>query len=110
MVIHEFAHVLDMGNGATDGIPELPSASAAEAWIQGLAREQAVLQARVDRGEPTVLDPYGLEAPPEFFAVAACKGASNSSRPARLKPTADRSSPGPITAPATPTATLASTA
>jgi Mlc titration factor MtfA (ptsG expression regulator) len=71
VVIHEFVHVLDMGDGVADGVPPLPSAVAREKW-------QAVLMAEFDRfservvcGYPTAVDAYGAEAPEEFFAVAA---------------------------------------
>ena len=32
VVIHEFAHKLDMGNGAVDGYPQLPADMPAAAW------------------------------------------------------------------------------
>jgi Mlc titration factor MtfA (ptsG expression regulator) len=71
VVIHEFAHVLDLRDGRADGIPVLASASACRQW-------HAVLMAEYDRfcertvcGYETVLDPYAAEAPDEFFAVAS---------------------------------------
>ncbi len=70
VVIHEFAHVLDMGDGAADGVPPLPSAAARAQWIEVLDAEYRRLRAAVDRDEPTLLDPYGATDPAEFFAVA----------------------------------------
>ena len=71
VVIHEFAHVLDMGDGAADGVPPLPSAQARRDWL-------AVLMPAYDRhgeqvvcGYDTLLDPYGAQGPEEFFAVAS---------------------------------------
>ena len=71
VVVHEFAHVLDMGDGLADGIPPLPSAAERSRWQEVLMREYEAFCARVDDGEDTVLDPYGADSPEEFFAVAS---------------------------------------
>ena len=71
VVIHEFAHVLDMGDGLADGIPPLASAAERSRWLAVLTGEYEDFCARVDAGEDTVLDPYGAESPEEFFAVAS---------------------------------------
>ena len=71
VVIHEFAHVLDMRDGAADGVPLLPSAQAREAWLAVLMPEYDRLCERVVCGYDTVLDPYAAESPGEFFAVAS---------------------------------------
>jgi len=71
VVIHEFAHVLDMADGVADGVPLLPNHAARERWIQVLDDEYDDFCERVDAGEQTTLDPYGAEAPEEFFAAAA---------------------------------------
>jgi MtfA peptidase len=70
VVIHEFAHVLDMGDGVADGIPPLPSA-ARQRWQAVLMHEYEAFCRAVDARQGTVLDPYGAEAPEEFFAVAS---------------------------------------
>ncbi|MCH7342248.1 zinc-dependent peptidase [Pelomonas sp. CA6] len=70
VVIHEFAHVLDMRDGEADGVPPLPSLAAREDWIAVIDPEWEAFCARVDAGEPTLIDPYGAEAVEEFFAVA----------------------------------------
>ena len=57
VVIHEFAHVLDFGGASAD-------------WRGALEAEYKAFCARVDAGVDTALDPYGAEAPEEFFAVA----------------------------------------
>jgi MtfA peptidase len=71
VVIHEFAHVLDMGDGEADGIPPLSSLAEREAWVAVIdpAYERFCLQ--VDAGGETVLDPYGATSVDEFFAVAS---------------------------------------
>lgn len=76
VVVHEFAHKLDMRDGLADGCPPLPSAAARRKWLQvleseyGRFREQVIVAERFG-GEPTWLDPYGAENPGEFFAVAS---------------------------------------
>jgi Mlc titration factor MtfA (ptsG expression regulator) len=71
VVIHEFAHVLDMANGPADGVPWLPPDLPAPAWRATLAAEFEALAASVDAGQATFLDPYGSQGPEEFFAVAS---------------------------------------
>ena len=71
VVIHEFAHVLDMLDGDADGVPPLPSATEREAWIATIDADYERFCDRVDRGEETALDPYGAEGVDEFFAVAS---------------------------------------
>lgn len=70
VVIHEFAHVLDMNDGESDGVPPIPDAAARRAWIELIDTEFERFCAAVDRGEDTLLDPYGAEGVDEFFAVA----------------------------------------
>ena len=71
VVVHEFAHVIDMADGQADGIPPLPDAKARRHWDGVLQLEYERFCRSVDSGEATALDPYGAEAPAEFFAVAA---------------------------------------
>jgi MtfA peptidase len=71
VVIHEFAHVLDMRDGVADGVPLLGSAAQRQAWIEVLDAEFEDFVQRVEAGEDTLIDPYGAEAPEEFFAVAS---------------------------------------
>jgi Mlc titration factor MtfA (ptsG expression regulator) len=70
VVIHEFAHVLDMADGTADGVPPLPDLTARESWIEVIDTAYEAFCDLVDSGVETVLDPYGAEAPEEFFAVA----------------------------------------
>jgi Mlc titration factor MtfA (ptsG expression regulator) len=60
VVIHEFTHFLEHSHPGGD-----PTAHAA------LEAAHAALCDAVDRGEPTLLDPYGAEDLTEFLAVAA---------------------------------------
>ncbi len=70
VVIHEFAHVLDMRDGEANGMPPLPSRQAQVKWQSVFEPSYQSFCAQVDAGENTLLDPYGAEAPSEFFAVA----------------------------------------
>jgi Mlc titration factor MtfA (ptsG expression regulator) len=71
VVVHEFAHVLDMAEGLADGVPVLPASIARSEWERTFHAVYEAFCARVDAEEPTVLDPYGAESPSEFFAVAS---------------------------------------
>ena len=69
VVIHEFAHKLDMLNGEANGFPPLHPEMGSADWsrIFTLAYQQFCKQ--VDNGEETAIDPYAAESPAEFFAV-----------------------------------------
>ncbi len=71
VVIHEFAHVLDMRDGAPDGVPLLPDRAARARWLAVLEPEWQAFCARVDAGDDTLIDPYGAESIDEFFAVSS---------------------------------------
>ncbi len=70
VVLHEFAHQLDEEDSAADGVPLLANPAHYQAWARVFSKEYNALREQAPRGEPTVLDPYGAEAPAEFFAVA----------------------------------------
>lgn len=69
LVIHEFAHKLDMLDGASNGAPPLHATMDRPTWARIFAAAYADFCARVDRGEDTTIDPYAAESPEEFFAV-----------------------------------------
>jgi Mlc titration factor MtfA (ptsG expression regulator) len=71
VVIHEFAHVLDLADGLSDGVPLLPPDLPRARWQQTLDSEFQGFCARVEAGEDTLLDPYGTNGEDEFFAVAS---------------------------------------
>lgn len=71
VIIHEFAHKLDMLNGEVDGIPALHSGLRETDWEATLMACYADCCARLDRGETLPLDPYAGEDPGEFFAVSS---------------------------------------
>jgi Mlc titration factor MtfA (ptsG expression regulator) len=69
VVLHEFAHKLDMQNGEADGMPRLRRGMHREAWRDAMFGAYEHFCRRVDAGEDTALDPYAAETPGEFFAV-----------------------------------------
>jgi hypothetical protein len=71
VVIHEMAHKLDMLNGGANGFPPLHARMNRRAWVRVLGSAFRQLEQRVREGYPPPLDPYGLENPGEFFAVAS---------------------------------------
>lgn len=71
VVIHEFAHKLDMLNGPPDGLPPLHEGMRRQAWIDAFEPAYADFCDRVDAGEETWIDPYAAESPAEFFAVTS---------------------------------------
>lgn len=71
LVIHEFAHKLDMLNGNANGFPPLHAGMSREAWAQAFTEAYKDLCRRVKAGEDTDIDPYATEAPGEFFAVVS---------------------------------------
>ena len=70
VVIHEFAHVLDMGDGQADGVPPLPDPAQRAAWIALIDAEYEGFCVAVDAGLDTLIDPYGASGVEEFFAVS----------------------------------------
>jgi Mlc titration factor MtfA (ptsG expression regulator) len=71
VVLHEFAHKLDMMSGEADGVPPMPSREARERWIEVFDAEFDRFCNQVDAGKETFLDPYASEHEAEFFAVAS---------------------------------------
>jgi len=69
VVIHEFAHKLDMANGEADGMPPLHSGMDRRVWVAAFRSAYEGFCDAVDRDKATWLDPYAAEAPAEFFAV-----------------------------------------
>ena len=75
LVIHEFAHKIDLRDGHADGCPPLVSRAGRKQWLATMQaeydafREKVILAERFG-GEPQWLDAYGATAIDEFFAVA----------------------------------------
>jgi Mlc titration factor MtfA (ptsG expression regulator) len=71
VVIHEFAHKLDMAGGEADGMPPLHSGMDRRAWTEAFRSAYEGFCDAVDRDKDTWLDPYAAESPGEFFAVVS---------------------------------------
>jgi hypothetical protein len=71
VVIHEFAHVLDMRDGEADGVPPMTDSQDRKAWLAALEEAYGAHCDDVDAGLDGVVDPYGAEGPEEFFAVSS---------------------------------------
>ena len=69
VVLHEFAHYLDMENDSLDGAPALHNAPAYARWSVAFWDEYRRLHDDLQAGRPTMLDPYAATEPAEFFAV-----------------------------------------
>jgi MtfA peptidase len=83
VVIHEFAHKLDMRNGDPNGFPPLHRGMNAATWKEAFKSAYDDFCARVDAAESLPkrraqaaldalpMDPYAAESAGEFFAVAS---------------------------------------
>ena len=71
VVIHEFAHKLDMLNGEADGVPPLHVGMDRRVWAAAFDEAYQGFCDALERGRDTWLDPYAGEHPAEFFAVVS---------------------------------------
>ena len=83
VVIHEFAHKLDMRNGDPNGFPPLHKGMAPADWKRAFSDAYRDFLAKVEAAEALPerrmqrvldalpLDPYAAESAGEFFAVAS---------------------------------------
>jgi MtfA peptidase len=69
LVVHEFAHKIDMRNGSANGCPPLPAHMAHAKWTKVMRQAYDDFSRRLEGGEDTAIDPYAAENPGEFFAV-----------------------------------------
>lgn len=70
VIYHEFAHKLDMLNGAADGTPPLRDRAEYRDWVQTCSQEYLRLKHDAQKGRMSFLDAYGATSEAEFFAVA----------------------------------------
>src|SRR5438128_456703 len=69
LVIHEFAHKIDMRSGEANGCPPLHPEISRRAWQKAMNTAFEHFLTRVQDGEETAIDPYAADSPAEFFAV-----------------------------------------
>lgn len=71
VVIHEMAHKLDMLNGSANGYPPLHRRMDRRVWTKVFSGAWDRLREERRNGAELPIDPYALESPAEFFAVAS---------------------------------------
>lgn len=71
VILHEFAHKLDMLDGAADGTPPMHPDMDLRVWIDTFTETYDDLRERIERNHGTNIDPYAAENPAEFFAVVS---------------------------------------
>jgi Mlc titration factor MtfA (ptsG expression regulator) len=83
VVIHEFAHKLDMLSGEPNGCPPLHKGMTLAAWKDAFSGAYGDFCRRVDEADAKAetdggaaldelpIDPYAAESPSEFFAVVS---------------------------------------
>jgi MtfA peptidase len=69
VVIHEFAHKLDMLNGDANGFPPLHREMSREEWTRVFGAAYDDFCRRVESRDEMRIDSYAAESPAEFFAV-----------------------------------------
>ena len=69
IVIHEFAHKLDMLTGSFDGVPPLYPDTHIEEWTKALDVAYTTLISQIDHHKHTYINAYAATNPAEFFAV-----------------------------------------
>ncbi len=71
VVLHEFAHKLDMLNGVANGMPVLNKDMKRENWTRIFSCAYDRLLRELEDGHHVSIDPYAAQSPAEFFAVVS---------------------------------------
>ena len=69
LVIHEFAHKLDMRTGDANCFPALHADMSSAVWFEAFSKGFKDFEQRCRRGKNFGIDCYGSTSPAEFFAV-----------------------------------------
>jgi len=69
LVIHEFAHKLDMLNGAANGFPPLHVEMDSSVWNEAFSAGFEDFQHKCSKGKAVGIDCYAASSPAEYFAV-----------------------------------------
>jgi Mlc titration factor MtfA (ptsG expression regulator) len=70
VVIHEFAHKLDMLSGRADGQPPLTRDMSLQEWSDTLREGHAKLVSQIEHHQHSYINNYAATNPAEFFAVS----------------------------------------
>lgn len=71
VVIHEFAHKLDMLNGSANGMPPLHHDMDRKRWTEAFSSAFEHIQTQLSNGNYTEINSYAATDPAEFFAVTS---------------------------------------
>ena len=71
VVIHEFAHKLDLLNGQANGMPPLHSGVNRNEWTEVFTAAFDDFHGRIELGWTRPMSAYGATSPGEFFAVSS---------------------------------------
>jgi MtfA peptidase len=69
LVIHEFAHKLDMQNGVANGFPPLHKGVNRSDWVKGFTKAYDYFERKCNGNELHGIDCYAATNPAEFFSV-----------------------------------------
>jgi len=69
LVIHEFAHKLDLRSGHVNGFPDLHRNMSRQQWTSDMQAAFSDFHQRLSRRQKLGINPYAAESPAEFFAV-----------------------------------------
>lgn len=69
VILHEFAHKLDLLNGTANGMPPLHRDMEPGRWSEEFLQAYNAMLHQVQGGHRGRIDPYAVESPAEFFAV-----------------------------------------
>lgn len=69
LVIHEFAHKLDMQNGVANGFPPLHKGVNRSDWVKGFTKAYDYFERKCNGNELYGIDCYAATNPAEFFSV-----------------------------------------
>lgn len=71
VIIHEFAHKIDMLNQSANGVPPIPATMSANEWQAIFSSAYKILNERVQHHHKSGINAYAATSPAEFFAVAS---------------------------------------
>ncbi len=69
LVIHEFAHKLDMQTGNANGFPPLHAGMSSSVWFKTLSEGFEDFERKCSKGKHIGIDCYAAASPAEYFAV-----------------------------------------
>ncbi|MFO7592511.1 MAG: zinc-dependent peptidase [Pseudomonadota bacterium] len=69
VVLHEFAHKIDLLTGSANGMPPLHQSMTPGKWSEDFSLAYHRMLRHIQGGHGSRIDPYAVESPAEFFAV-----------------------------------------